>query len=244
MLNKLFETIETLKARINDARTKEKEHKSYFHAGGKPEARTRAALIDPMLSALEWDVTDPDKVEIEPQVANGWADYALLGRDRKPVLFIEAKKLAEDSSKAIQVVSYTVAENIGRRTKVFYCAWTNGDTWEVYDTKHPQKRVMQVTISSCESVGQCALKFLGLWYHSLRDNCFSVPIVDSPKPEVTSAEPSRPEPEPQTITPPMSDGLIQATSTTGGHPQRGVAVACASGCGGADCVAGGARSGA
>ena len=59
MLDTLFGTIEMLKARI-------KEHEGYFHAGGKPEARTRAALIDPMLSALEWDVTDPGLVEVEP----------------------------------------------------------------------------------------------------------------------------------------------------------------------------------
>ena len=206
MLDKLFETIETLKVRIE-------EHKSYFDAGGKPEARTRAALIDPMLSALGWDVTDPDKVEIEPQMADQrWADYALLDHDRVPVLFIEAKKLAESNSKARQVVSYTVTENMENpRTKVRYCAWTNGDTWVVYDTHPPQKEVMRVTISSCKSVGQCALKFLALWYHSMRDNCFSVPVVCSPKPAVTPAERSRPEPEPQTITPSAPDGPMQAT---------------------------------
>ena len=43
MLDKLFETIKTLQARI-------KHHKDYFHQGGKPEARARTALIDPMLS--------------------------------------------------------------------------------------------------------------------------------------------------------------------------------------------------
>lgn len=212
MLDKLFGTIEVLKARIE-------KHRSYFHAGGKPEARTRAALIDPMLSALEWDVTDPDKVEIEPKMEGGrWADYALLGHDREPVLFIEAKKLAESNSEARQVVSYTVTENMERsRTKVRYCAWTNGDTWVVYDTKHPPKKVMQVTISSCESVGQCALNFLGLWYHSMRDNCFSVPVVCSPRPEVGCAEPNDSGVHPNqgnkpTPGPPLApDGPIQAT---------------------------------
>lgn len=120
MLDKLFETIETLKARIE-------KHKDYFHAGGRPEARTRAALIDPMLSALEWDVTDPDKVVIEPKTVGGWADYALLDSDREPVLFIEAKKLADRKPENRQVVGYTVSENIHRRTKIYYCAWTNGD---------------------------------------------------------------------------------------------------------------------
>ena len=203
MLDKLLKTIETLKARI-------KEHESYFHVGGKPEARTRAALIDPMLSALEWDVTNPGLVEIEPKTIEGWADYALLGSGGNPVFFIEAKKLADRNPDMKQVVSYIIRENAERQTDlVRYGAWTNGDTWEVYDTIG-HKVAMKLCISR-ESAAQCALNFLFLWRRSMRDGCFSVPFVDSPRPEVTPAELSRPEPEPPPIIPPAPDGPIQDT---------------------------------
>ena len=202
MLDKLLETIEMLKARI-------KEHEGYFLAGGKPEARTRAALIDPMLSALEWDVTNPGLVEIEPRTIDGWADYALLGSGGNPVFFVEAKKLADRNPDMQQVVSYTIRENAQRQAGlVRYCAWTNGDTWEVYDTID-HKVAMKLSISR-ESAAQCALNFLFLWRRSMRDGCFSVPLVSSPRPEATPAEPSRPEPE-APMTPPTPDSPIQDT---------------------------------
>lgn len=202
MLKDLLATIEKLKARIKD-------HADYFREG-KPEARTRAALIDPMLSALEWDVTNPGLVEIEPKTIEGWADYALLGSGGNPVFFIEAKKLADRNPDMKQVVSYIIRENAERQTDlVRYGAWTNGDTWEVYDTIG-HKVAMRLCISR-ESAAQCALNFLFLWRRSMRDGCFSVPFVDSPRPEVTPAEPPRPEPEPPPIIPPAPDGPIQDT---------------------------------
>ena len=83
LLGGLVQTIETLQKRI-------KEHGSHI---GAYESRTRVTLINPMLSALGWDVDDPSAVEIEPKTDEGWADYALLGSNGKPVIFVEAKKL-------------------------------------------------------------------------------------------------------------------------------------------------------
>ena len=59
------------------------------------EYRTRAALIDPLLQALEWDTADPNQVQMEYPVKDGYADYALLIRN-KPLMIIEAKKLRDD----------------------------------------------------------------------------------------------------------------------------------------------------
>lgn len=42
--------------------------------------RTRMALIDPLLSALGWTLSDPKEVIPEYKVDGGWADYALGGR--------------------------------------------------------------------------------------------------------------------------------------------------------------------
>ena len=172
MLTDLVQTIETLQQRIRSRGT----------FIGDYESRTRVALIDPMLRALGWDVSDPGLVHIEPRTANGWADYALLGGDERPVVFVEAKKLAERDIPIQQTVGYAVTENIQHRSNVRYCASTNGDRWEVYDIR-AQESVMSVSLSR-EDAPKCALKLLGLW----RDSLLSDGNVDIPVAPVVSAE--------------------------------------------------------
>ena len=202
MLDELFNTIERLQGRIE-------KHKDYFCEGGQSETRARVALIDPILSALEWDVTDPALVEIEPNTkyksSNYGPDYALLDDKGNRVLFLEAKKLGGKSAME-QALSYTFTENRHSRTNVQYCGWTNGDVWEIYDIRAEDSVVLELVLSR-EKAAKCALKFLSLWCRSLRDGVF-VPVrsVGPPGSEVV-----RPEPDPQPITPPVPDGPIQAT---------------------------------
>ena len=96
MLEDLVDTIEPLQNRIKNHRNSIEDY----------EARTRTTLIDPLLCALGWDVSDPGIVEIEPKVANGWADYALLSTSGKPVMLIEAKKLADKNPPVQQTIGY------------------------------------------------------------------------------------------------------------------------------------------
>lgn len=70
LLDELVGVIDTLKQRI-------RTHGATLRAN---EIRTRVALIDPLLVALSWDVSDPALVTPEYNVGNGRADYALLGR--------------------------------------------------------------------------------------------------------------------------------------------------------------------
>lgn len=202
MLDELFDTIERLQKRIE-------KHKRYFDAAGKPEARTRAALIDPMLSALEWDVSDPAQVEIEPNTEtksdNYGPDYALLDDKGNRVLFLEAKRLTDKKPAMAQAIAYTVEENRHSRTNVQYCGSTNGDMWEIYDIRAVDPVVLELVVSR-EKAAKCALKFLSLWRPSLRDGLF-VP-VRSVGP--AGSEVVRAEPKPRTITPPAPDGPIQA----------------------------------
>ncbi|MCY3818029.1 MAG: hypothetical protein OXH52_01515 [Gammaproteobacteria bacterium] len=168
MLEELIATIETLKDRI-------KEHRSYFdHAA--PEARTRVSLIDPLLSALEWDVSNPSLVEIEPNVANGRADYALLRDVGTPVLLLEAKKLSDTGAHHGQLASYVVGENLRRSDKIPYCGITNGSRWQVFDVL-TQDRVLDISVER-ENPKRCALRFLGLWAPALREGGAIEPLVD------------------------------------------------------------------
>ena len=167
MLDDLVQTIETLKKRIKD----------YRDEIGAYESRTRVTLIDPLLQALGWDVSDPSVVEIEPKVRNRWADYALLDSNGRTVLFLEAKKLADKDSPVMQSVTYAVAENMHRTSKVRYCGSTNGDIWEVYDISD-QKPVLSVSITDPKvGAAKCALQLLGLWRPSMADGVFD-PTVE------------------------------------------------------------------
>ena len=162
MLEELVKTIECLKKRI-------KEHKDHIQ---NYESRTRATLIDPVLCALGWDVSEPTIVIIEPKGPGGWADYALLGNNGKTVImFIEAKKLSDKDIPISQTVGYAVSENIQNNANIRYCAGTNGDTWELYDVV-AQKTVLKTSIVSDEEA-KCALQLLGLWRRSMADGLYA-----------------------------------------------------------------------
>ena len=63
------------------------------------EADTKAAFIDPILSALGWDLRDVYTVsrEYRHRTQDNPVDYALFVA-RSPVLFVEAKSLNKDLS--------------------------------------------------------------------------------------------------------------------------------------------------
>ena len=61
---------------------------------GLKEYPTRTIFIGPMLSALGWDVRDPDEVELErPTVDSKSVDYAMKV-NRKVVLHLKPSSLA------------------------------------------------------------------------------------------------------------------------------------------------------
>lgn len=107
------------------------------------EADTKAALIEPVLEALGWDVKDPDAVSREwrgtgPRKDNP-ADYALFSHyGETPVLLIEAKPLGADldaDDGAKQAITY--ANNQG----VEWCVLTDGWRWDVYRARAPGKGI-------------------------------------------------------------------------------------------------------
>ena len=168
MLTDLIATIEVLKDRI-------RQHRQYLDVVA-PEARTRAALIDPLLGALEWDVGDPSLVEIEPAVAQGRADYALLRGVGEPLLLLEAKKLSDAKGHHGQLASYIVGENMRRSIKIPYCAITNGSRWQVFDV-FTQDSVLDVSVER-EDPRRCALRLLGLWRPALQETAILEPTAE------------------------------------------------------------------
>ena len=96
------------------------------------ETATRYSLIDPVLTALGWDLSDTSQVRPEFPLGgrNRVADYAMLNETGRPQFFVEAKNLDtpinKDSSAVEQAINYTI------RSDCEYVVITNGDTWEAY----------------------------------------------------------------------------------------------------------------
>lgn len=155
-LENLVSTIETLKERIN-------AHRSDLAA---IEARTRAALIDPVLTALGWDTSDPGLVMVEQRLRGGKADYALLKPDGNPISIVEAKALGSQLDKVTdQLINYAFAEGIP------YAISTDGDWWNVYDLTKPSTQIdnrliLQLSILN-DPVHECAIRLLLLWHPNL-----------------------------------------------------------------------------
>ncbi|MEJ5295921.1 MAG: type I restriction endonuclease [Fimbriimonadales bacterium] len=94
------------------------------------ELQTRYGLIDPILRALEWDVSNPDEVRIEhPTRDSGKADYVLMHQG-KPHVVIEAKALGTSLQNA-QKQAATYCKALG----VSFLVCTNGDVWNFYELK-------------------------------------------------------------------------------------------------------------
>jgi type I restriction enzyme, R subunit len=105
------------------------------------EAKTRALLIDVMLSHAGWDATNATQVSIEFEVAfpenpsgKGYVDYVLWGDNGQPLAVVEAKKSGNVNLQAgrEQARLYANAlENMGyQRPVIFY---TNGYETFIWD---------------------------------------------------------------------------------------------------------------
>ena len=118
MLDHLVEAIETLKERIST-------HQATLSVY---EARTRVALINPLLQVLGWDTADPAVVMAEFSLLKGRADYALLATNGKPVAVLEAKRLGEGlETHNSQMINYALQEGVD------FAGLTDGDQWHIYD---------------------------------------------------------------------------------------------------------------
>ena len=152
LLRPLLDTIETVRERIKLARS----------SGGWNEAQTRASLIDPILSALGWDTSDPQLVEHESSSPDdGRADY-VLRLENNLVAIVEAKPLGHrlEGKETAQTTNY--ANNRGAP----YAALTDGNRWLLYDifkaAPIDQRKLFDIALSDREPA-VAALDLLALW---------------------------------------------------------------------------------
>jgi len=96
------------------------------------EVQTKESFINPLISALDWDVTDFDEVKLEYRHTKKATpvDYALL-IDMTPKLYIEAKQLGlnlDDYKWIAQILTYSTMAGVK------WALLTNGNHYKLYNT--------------------------------------------------------------------------------------------------------------
>ena len=181
-LDDLNELVDTLKERI-------KQHRDVL---GKNETATRYALIDPLLTALGWDLQDPGQVQTEYSIGDGRADYAMLasGDSSPPRLIVEAKKLDRPIGDGIkQSINYCTEDGI------LYFVVTNGRDWAVYETHKPvpvtNKRIVDFSLTGPAQA--TVMKMLWLWRGNFESGAPIVPVAPD---RLASQRTATPAPQP------------------------------------------------
>ena len=126
----------------------------------KTEAQTRSELINGLLAQSDWNVKDPAQVieefdiltvlpegVAEPRTryeGHQFSDYVLLGKDRKPLAVIEAKKTAKDAAlgrEQAKQYCYNIQNQLGGELP--FCFYTNGHDIYFWDLdNYPPRKVV------------------------------------------------------------------------------------------------------
>lgn len=164
MLDELNGVVAALKARIE-------QHRDIL---SRNEAVTRYALIDPLLTALGWNLADPAQVQPEYHTGNGIADYMMLAGRSNPQAVIEAKRLGVSVSEGIsQAISYCLEHGVP------YFVVTNGAEWHAYETHRmgplDEKRIVQFSLSGATQ--PAAMKALWLWRGNFEVGAPVMPVI-------------------------------------------------------------------
>ncbi len=119
-------------AELEDVLATVRERIAKYERQNIGEQDTKAALIEPVLHALGWEVEDLEDVkrEYRRRPSDNPVDYALF-LVRTPRLFIEAKPLSahlDDPKWAGQILNYAV------QAGVEWVALTDGNEWRIYNS--------------------------------------------------------------------------------------------------------------
>lgn len=207
--------LDDLTATIEKLQDKIRTHRPYLSGN---ETATRQVLIDPLLLALGWDVSDPAQVALEYSAGGGRVDYALMSNDA-PVAVIEAKRLGTslEDREIMQVLNYANSRGIP------YMVVTNGDDWRMYDVfaRQPieERILMQFSITQTPA-HESALQALRMWRSNLaspkKPMPARAPVLLSDEREPPPADEQEGETLPQPITESDTEsGWIALTDLSG-----------------------------
>ena len=126
-------------------------HPDYFSSAPRAKGRTRIGLIDPILFALGWDVTDPDSVRLDFRATDGWVDYALLGASGRPIALVEAKSRGAPTDNIRQFISTAIREQQADKANFRFCVWTDGARWWLFEVDGRGETSKEVTNADIET---------------------------------------------------------------------------------------------
>lgn len=170
-----------LQAALQSVESRYKRNKDYLTRGKVPEFRHQVLLINPILTALGWDVLDPGRVHIEevagddahraePRANFPRADYALYAPGSVCAGVVEAKSLSVDLMKKrnqMQVNNY--AKELGSAWVIL----TNGLFWRGWmygDEKMGENCFLRASLTS-DTIEKCCEQLSTVSYEAAIDLC-------------------------------------------------------------------------
>ena len=136
---------ESLIRKIESARTVLSNYNDYLKNN---ETATRTVVIDPVLTALEWDVTQPEYVQLEYRANGNKIDYVLL-REDNILAVVEAKPAGSALDKDRKQASGYATE-VGAQ----YAVLTNGGRWEAWEMVPGKPRKESVIVEANLTTGE------------------------------------------------------------------------------------------
>ena len=153
-----------LEQSIREARRVLSEHSEYLSTN---ETRTRALVIDGVLTALGWDVKDPARVWLEHRTNGNAMDYVLLSVEGRFLAVVEAKAADIGAKDKDRRDASGYAQEIGAQ----YAILTNGGRWEAWQmapTPRKENIIVEVHLTTGEvleiasKLGKLHRKVLGM----------------------------------------------------------------------------------
>lgn len=133
---------------------------NYQADANNSEMSTRYIIIDPILNALGWRLSNPSGCIVENITEGGKPDYTLFDHNGEAVIVIEAKRI--DGDTRYEGYNQQLADYADSYPAVDVAVITNGQYWDIY--YYDEGKVVPEFLESGKE------RPLGLHWHDVREN--------------------------------------------------------------------------
>ena len=171
--------MDRLRTALQDAKSRYERNREYLQNGYAHEFRAQVLLINPILTALGWDVLDPGRVRIEevadagerkdlPRADSALADYALYAPGFVCAGVVEAKSPSVDlMAPKRQRQAHSYAAELGSAWVIL----TNGLLWRGWmngDEKMGERCFLLASLTS-DTIEECCEQLWAISYEKAVD---------------------------------------------------------------------------